>query len=108
MIQKVTDLDKSISTVKDLLANHVYSSYFFQKLEQLTLPQTQWMSSSLDTMKGTAQLQGQAASYSYLAKQIVSFQDAKFEITVSGITLTRDGVAFSALIKFDSAILKNK
>jgi len=43
-----------------------------------------------------------------LAKQIVSFQDAKFEISVSGIGLKKDGVEFSARIKFDPTILKNK
>ena len=108
MIQKVMDLDKSISTVKDLLKNHIYSSLFFEKLEKLTLPQVQWISFTLNVQEGTADLIGKAASYSYLAKQIVSFQDAKFEISVSGIGLKKDGVEFSARIKFDPTILKNK
>jgi len=108
MIQKVTYLDKSISTVKDLLKNHIYSSLFFEKLEKLTLPQVQWIGFTLNAQEGTADLRGKAASYSYLAKQIVSFQDAKFEINVSGINLRGNGVEFSARIKFDPAILKNQ
>ena len=108
MIQKVTELDKSINTVKDLLKNHIFSSNFFKKLEQLTLPQVQWISSTLDAQEGTADLRGKAASYSYLAKQIVSFQDAKFEINVSNIALKKDGVEFLAHIKFDPAILQNQ
>ncbi|PIS31691.1 MAG: hypothetical protein COT41_01120, partial [Candidatus Portnoybacteria bacterium CG08_land_8_20_14_0_20_40_83] len=74
----------------------------------LTLPQVQWISFTLNVQEGTADLIGKAASYSYLAKQIVSFQDAKFEISVSGIGLKKDGVEFSARIKFDPTILKNK
>jgi len=106
-IKKVTETDKMIETVKNLSKNHIFSSLFFEKIEQITLPQVQWLGYSLDTKQGTAQLKGQAASYSFLAKQIVSFQDANFEINVSGISLKSNGVEFSAAIKFDPAILKN-
>ena len=107
-IKKVTEIEKAIENVKNLSKNHVFSSLFFEKIEQLTLPEVQWSSYSVDTQQGTTQLTGQAASYSFLAKQIVAFQEAKFEINVSGISLRSNGVEFSAAIEFDPAILQNK
>ena len=106
-IQKVTELDKAIENVKNLTNDHIFSSLFFKKIESLTLTDVKWSGYSINTVEGTADLKGQAASYSILAKQIVNFQDAKFEINVSGISLTSDGVNFSAQIKFDPKILLN-
>jgi hypothetical protein len=108
VVSKVTETEKAIATVKNLSKNHVFSSLFFEKIEQVTLPQVRWGSYAVNTEQGTADLRGQADSYSYLAKQIVSFQDAKITINVSGISLQGDGVAFSASIKFDPAILQKQ
>ena len=107
-IKKVTETEKAIETVKNLSKNHIFSSHFFEKIEQITLSEVKWLGYSVDARQSTAQLTGQAASYSFLAKQIVRFQDAKFEIDVSGISLKSNGVEFSAAIKFDPAILKNQ
>jgi hypothetical protein len=104
-IQKVTELDKAIENVKNLTNNHIFSSLFFKKLESLTLSDVKWSGYNINTVLGTVELRGQAASYSILAKQIVNFQDAKFEINVSGISLRSEGVDFSAQIKFDPVIL---
>jgi len=103
--QKFIEIDQKAGMVEKLLKNHIYSSQFFDILEKLTLPQVQWKAVSLNTVDGEVSLSGQAASYSVLAKQIISFQEANFEIKVSGIRLTKNGVEFSAGAKFDPKIL---
>jgi len=103
--KKVINIDKMASAVETLSKKHIYSSLFFEALERITLPQVQWLNYSIDALKGTADLNGSAASYSILAKQIVSFEDAKFKIAVSGISLKKNGVDFSAKTSFDPSIL---
>lgn len=105
LVQKVLEIDKTINSVNYLLKNHIYSSEFFKVLEKTTLPTVQWSNFTLDTSAGTANLSGKADSYSTLAKQIVAFKDAKFDISVSGISFVRDGVRFTASTKFDPEIL---
>jgi hypothetical protein len=97
-------IQKTMASVDKLSVKHIYSSKFFSVLEKTTLPEVTWNNIEIDT-KGSANLQGQAASYSLLAKQIVAFQDAKMGIDVSGLNLTRNGVEFSAKINFDPKIL---
>lgn len=106
MAQKIIAADKTLSMVEELLVSHIYSSQFFSTLESITLPHVQWLNLNLNTKEGTAALKGRAASYSTLATQIVSFKEANFQIDVSGVNLTKDGVEFSANIKFDPKILE--
>jgi len=105
IIKKISNIDSTIATVNNLMKKHIYSSAFFTSLESLTLPQVQWNSLALDCLAGTADLSGRAASYSFLAKQIVSFQNGKVDADVAGISLGSGGVNFSAKIKFDQSIL---
>lgn len=107
-VNKVAETEKAIEIVKNLSKNQVFSSLFFEKIEALTLPEIQWKGFSIDTRLGKAELSGQAASYSFLAKQMEKFKEANFEIDISGISLKGSGVSFSAAIKFDPAILQNK
>ena len=105
LAQKIIDTDKTIKIYKGLLKNHIYSSQFFDLLEKVTIPQVQWRSLNLLTDQGRAQLTGRAASYSVLAKQIVSFEKSDIKVDVSTVTLTRSGVEFSATILFDRSIM---
>jgi hypothetical protein len=105
LVKKIIELDKSMGTVSGLLKNHIFSSLFFENLERLTIAQVQWLGVNLNTLSGTAELRGKAFSYSFLAKQIVSFQEQKIQIDVSNIALRKDGVDFLAKIKFDPKIL---
>ena len=108
MINKVTETENAIEIVENLSKNHIFSSLFFEKIEKLTLPEIQWDGYRIDTRLGEAELSGQAASYSFLAKQMDKFKEANFEISISGINLKGGGVSFSAAIKFDAAILLNE
>jgi len=94
------------NTVNKLNRDHIFSSNFFVMLEKITLPEIKWSGLALDAVLGTANLGGKAASYSYLAKQIIDFEKEKMRIAVSGISLDKDGVSFSAILKFDPALLK--
>jgi hypothetical protein len=69
-------------------------------LESATLPQIQWLGLSLQTQQGSASLQGRAASYSFLAQQISNFDKSDFQAVISGITLSNNGVGFSAALTF--------
>ncbi len=105
LVKKINEMEKSIGIVTDLKKNHIFSSLFFETLERVTIAEVQWRGMNLDTLQGRATLKGKAASYSFLAKQIVSFKEQGFQIDVSGITSTNNGVEFSAIIKFDPKIL---
>lgn len=103
MAQKILDTHKTITSVRGLLKNHIYSTQFFDALEKTTLPRVQWYNFTLLT-DGNASLSGKADSYSTLAKQIIAFEEAKFKISVSGISYKKDGVEFSATTEFDPKI----
>ncbi len=105
-IKDASSIEALDNTVKKLRQNHTLSSNFFVLLEKNTLPEIRWTSISLDAVSGNADMRGKAASYSYLARQITDFKNQKMEITVSGISLDKDGVGFSAKLKFDPALLK--
>ncbi|MDD5589732.1 MAG: hypothetical protein PHQ47_00985 [Candidatus Portnoybacteria bacterium] len=107
-IKKLVELDKTISVAENLLDSHVYDSKFFGMIEKVTLPLVQWSSLSLIPEQGTAQLGGRAASFSVLARQILSFRSSDFTAEISGISLGNEGVTFSALLRFDPGLLREK
>jgi len=106
VIKKMSDIEKAQQTLEKLKNSHIYSSLFFEAFERVTLPQVKWSSLSVSTEEGKADMKGAAQSYSFLANQITAFEKAKFEIDVSGMNFTKNGIDFSADIKFDPKILK--
>ncbi|MFH0852123.1 MAG: hypothetical protein V1845_00730 [bacterium] len=104
-IKKMSDIEKAQQILEKLKNSHIYSSLFFEALEGVTLPQVKWSSWSVSTEEGKADMRGAAQSYSFLANQITAFEKAKFEIGVSGINFTKNGIEFSANIKFDPRTL---
>ena len=106
LAEKVGDVEKISRLVEALSGNHIFTSLFFAMIEKFTLPEISWQTVSLDTAQGVAEMHGQAASYSSLARQILNFEKEKIQIAVSGISLGKEGVGFSAKLKFDPALLK--
>ncbi len=105
LISNAGSVEALENTVKKLRQEHIFTSNFFVMLEKITLPEIKWQSLTLDTSGGTADMRGKAASYSYLANQIIDFEKEKMKIGVSGIILDKDGVGFSAKLKFDPKLL---
>jgi len=107
LILDANSLEALGNTVEKLRQEHIFASNFFVILEKITLPEIKWVSVAMDAAKGEADMRGKAASYSYLAKQIIDFEKEKMKIAVAGISLDKDGVGFSAKLKFDPALLKS-
>ncbi len=104
-------LDSALKSLKKVLENHLYWSNIFSKIEELTVPQVNFLD-----FKGTLEedgsvkltLSGITLGYTYLAKQMVSFgqEELVSGIKVSGISLgTEGGVEFDLDINFLKDIL---
>lgn len=110
LAKKVVDLESRMTLVQSALKNHVYSSEFFNRLSAVTLPQVQWVSCNLTLKNSQAALKGRTASYSILAKQILSLQskDSGFSnVLASGISLDKaGGVGFDVSLSLDPKILQ--
>lgn len=108
---KVVSLERALKTLKILLKDHLYWSNLFLKFEKLVVPQVSFADFSATTVKdGSVSLilQGNASSYTYLAKQMVSFSQEKLisNMEVSGITLgTEGGIEFNLNINFLKDVL---
>lgn len=102
-------LDSVLKSLKEVLKNHLYWSSIFSKIEELTVPQVNFLD-----FKGTLgedgsvklALSGITSGYTYLAKQMASFNQEELisGVEVSGISLgTEGGVEFV----LDINLLKN-
>lgn len=109
--KKVKSLDNALKSLKQVLKNHLYWSSIFSKIEELTVPQVNFLD-----FKGTLgkdgsvklALSGITSGYIYLAKQMVSFgqEELVSGIKVSGISLgTEGGVEFGLNVIFVKDIL---
>ena len=105
---KIVAFDKGALLVQGLLKSHLYASNLFDKLAAATLPRVQWQSFDASTKDKIINVNGLAADYSSLAKQILALKEEGFSnVKVSGISLDKTGgVQFSASFNFDSKILQ--
>lgn len=109
--KKAISLEKALNSLKIVLKSQVYWSNLFSKLEELTVPQVNLSNFNGRTEKNgfvSVTLDGSAAGYTYLAKQMVSFSQEKSisDIGVSGIKLgTEGGIEFVLNINFLKDVL---
>jgi Tfp pilus assembly protein PilN len=106
---KLKDLEKGIKDLGKILETHIYSSKLFQMLEELTLSQVQWTGLKATLSEGKIDLNGRAASYSILAKQMVVLeQDPRIiQTETSGIKLTTTGdIEFNLVLKLKPGLLQ--
>lgn len=106
--QKIVDLQNGAVLIQDILKNHIYTSDFFGKLSEVTLPEVQWETYSMDVKMNKITSQGKASSYSILAKQILALEEAGYsKISVSGVSLDKiGGVKFNIAFEFNSKIIQ--
>ncbi|KKT26485.1 MAG: hypothetical protein UW11_C0011G0016 [Parcubacteria group bacterium GW2011_GWA2_43_9b] len=108
MAAKIVAFDKGALLVQGLLKSHFYTSNLFDKLAAATLPRVQWQSFDMSTKDKTINVNGLAADYSSLAKQILALKEGGFSnAKISNISLDKTGrVGFSASFNFDPQILQ--
>src|SRR3989338_373381 len=108
MAAKIVAFDKGALLVQGLLKSHFYTSNLFDKLAAATLPRVQWQSFDMSTKDKTINVNGLAADYSSLAKQILALKESGFSnAKISNISLDKTGrVGFSASFNFDPQILQ--
>lgn len=94
-----TELKDGIDNLKKLLDNHIRSSGLFVMVEELSLPQVQFVSFGSDLLESTLSLDVKAASYNVFAKQVVVFQqDERIKnVTFSEVVMDDDGGVSSSL-----------
>ena len=112
--KEVVATDKALKNLKTIFKNHLYWSNIFSTIEELTVPElgfTGFSGNLSGSSSATISLAGRTSGYTYLAKQMVSFQenDSISGIVVSGISLsTEGGIEFVLNINFSEDILLQK
>lgn len=93
------ELKDGIDNLKKLLDNHIRSSELFVMIEDLTLPQVQFISFNSDLLKSTLSLDIRAVNYNIFAKQLVVFeQDQRIKSLIfSKVAMDNDGGVGSSL-----------
>ncbi len=96
---KLMDLKEKIEGTKGILKNRIYSSLFFAMLEELVLPQVQFVGLSSDLNKGTVILKTEASDFDSLTKQLVAFEEDERvkNVSVSSVRLEESGKVGSDL-----------
>ncbi len=101
-------LENKLDKISLLSESHIYSSQLFNLLEELTLPEVQFLKLQIDLEKAEISLDGQTDSYKSLARQITIFEENKNikSVVASGIQLGEDGrLKFHLKITFDKIII---
>lgn len=93
------ELKDGIDNLKKLLDNHIRSSELFVMIEDLTLPQVQFISFDSDLLESTLSLDIRAVNYNIFAKQLVVFeQDQRIKSLIfSKVAMDNDGGVGSSL-----------
>ena len=119
---KIKDLAKEISVedrnevltfysqlvnLKTLLANHVYPSNIFSRLELITHPQVTFTTFSYENKTSIIKLEGYARDLNVLAQQLLALQKTTdfVKITVSDIKNAADNVQFGVEINFNPTFI---
>ncbi len=92
---RIDDLNQKASRVGDILENHIYWTKFFSLLEKYTIPNVYFGDFSA-SIKDSIHLQAKATDLPALARQLVSFRQAKDfakEVKLTGIRKVPEGVA---------------
>ena len=109
--ERAMSLDGALKDLKVILKNHVYWSDLFSKLETLTVPEVVFSEFDSALEKDGSiktELKGQTAGYTYLAKQIRSFEQ---EQVISGVEIekislgTEGGIEFNMTVIFEKDVL---
>jgi len=108
MATSIISLEKGSIMAQSLLKNHIYSSVIFEEVAKATLPRVQWLSLDFSLKELSLVARGLASDYSFLAKQILAFEEAGFSnLKISNISLDKSGgVAFGLVLNFDYKILQ--
>ncbi len=110
--ERVKTLDNSLKDLKIILENHIYWSNLFSIISQLTVPQVSFSTLNSNTKSKdnyvSISVAGKTTGYTYLAKQIRSFEQSQLisNVKVGGISLgTAGGIEFLMTINFKEDIL---
>lgn len=112
--KEVISVDKTLKNLKTVFKNHLYWSNIFSTIEELTVPEVGFTGFSGNISESNSvniSLTGRTSGYTYLAKQMVSFQedDSISGVTVAGIALsTEGGIEFTLNINFSEGSLLQK
>lgn len=109
--QSIITLNKQISLLSGLIANHVYWSLAFSKIESLLQTQVQFESVTTSLAENKVDIKGVASNYTTIARQIASFlSDKSFvDINLNKVTtLTNGQLQFSMQLIMDKNTLKAK
>jgi len=105
------NLKKGIESFKNILKTHIYPSYLFEMLEELTLPRVRFVEFAADLSQAKITLTSEAVSYNILAKQIVAFEQdpriKKVELSTVGLEDT-GGVGSELEIELNPDFLRPK
>lgn len=109
--KEVVSLEKALKSLKIILRSHFYWSNLFSKLENLAVPLVSFSDFSGGIDKDgsiSLLLSGKSSGYTYLAKQMASFNQEGLisETSLSGVELgTEGGIEFGLITKFLRDIL---
>jgi len=104
------ELEKKLDKISLLSESRIYSSQLFNLLEELTIPEVQFLKSQIDLEKAEINFEGRADDYRSLAQQINVFEKDKNikSVITSGIELGEDGrLKFNFKINFDKDLISH-
>ncbi|MHC4398010.1 MAG: hypothetical protein ACYS1A_20395 [Planctomycetota bacterium] len=106
-VQKFVLIQGQLSSLKNILADHIYSSKIFVWLESLTHRQVVLNSISINLIEGKMQINGTAASVDVLSQQVTLFEnnDDVLKLSPPSIQFSPEGVNFSLSIDFDTKLV---
>ena len=107
--QQMLDLDKKLTSARQVLSAHVASSNIFQLLEENTLLRVRFSSFSFNAESRQADLIGEAAGYSVMAAQVRTFESLPEveRVSFGGLQLGERGLLnFKMGITFSPTVLR--
>lgn len=109
--QKVLVLEAQLTTLQDALKNHVYFSKFLAGLESLVHPNVYLKSFSANIPTNKFDISGEAAGFSVLAKQIITFSKSPDveKVEVGGLSLSAEGkLGFTFGVTYKPSFIKKE
>ncbi|HAM95420.1 TPA: hypothetical protein DCP13_03375 [Candidatus Azambacteria bacterium] len=91
--EKVLTLEAQLTTLEDVMKNHIYFSKFLAGLELLVHPQAYLKSFSINVPTRKFDVSGEAASFTILAKQILAVSKSPNieKVEIGGLSLSGEG-----------------
>ncbi|MBD3282238.1 MAG: hypothetical protein GF387_01355 [Candidatus Portnoybacteria bacterium] len=108
--EEIINLDKKLEIVENIFKDHLYWSEMVGKLESLIVPEVYFFDSEMtfNLNKMNLFFTANAANYTSLARQMVSFQEEEIveKVDVSGIQLSSEGgIDFNLSVVFSNKSL---